>query len=129
MTKDKKQINVASSCYGAQKYKYKNKRGKWKYKNEIICYYNKTKGGVDLVDCFAEIYKTQRKTYKWWKSLLFYFIEFNNDLYYNVSVNKCILWKVGIISWQTKQTKLKMQESEGFCNMHGKPINYCNPTW
>ena len=90
MTKDKKQINVASSCYGAQKYKYKNKRGKWKYKNEIICYYNKTKGGVDLVDCFAEIYKTQRKTYKWWKSLLFYFIDItihNCSIVYNYSNN------------------------------------------
>ena len=88
MTKDKKQINIASSCFGVQKYKYKNKRGKLKHKNEIISYYNKTKGGVDWVDCFAEIYKTQRKTYKWWKSLSFYFINIiihNFSIVYNYS--------------------------------------------
>ena len=86
MTKDKKQINIASSCFGVQK--YKNNRGKWKHKKEIICYYNKTKVDVDLLDCFAEIYKTQRKTYKCWKSLFFYFIDIiihNCSIIYNYS--------------------------------------------
>ena len=51
--------------------KYKYKKGKWKIKNVIVSIYNKTESGIDLVGCYAEIYKFQRKSYKWWKSVFF----------------------------------------------------------
>ena len=43
---EKKQIQFASNLYGAQIYKYLNKKYKYKYKPEIICQYNLTKPGV-----------------------------------------------------------------------------------
>lgn len=76
-----KQIQVASSCFGVEKVKYINKMKHLKYKPEMIAYYNQTKCGIDLVDCATNIYKSQRKTYKWWKAVLFYLID--------ISLNNC----------------------------------------
>ena len=72
---EKKQIQFASNLYGAQMYKYLNKKNKCKYKQEIICQYNLTKSGVDLVDMENQNYKTQRRTKKWWKAVFFYILD------------------------------------------------------
>ena len=77
----KKQIQLASNCSEIQYCKYKNKSGKRQYKHEIVAKYNLTKSGVDLIDSATQIYKTQRKTNKWWKAVFFYLLD--------VTMNNC----------------------------------------
>ena len=51
--KIKKNINLISNSYNVQICEYKNKKSKLKIKNEIVCKYNKTKAGEDLVICYV----------------------------------------------------------------------------
>ena len=81
----KKQIQMASNVYDIQFKKYKNRKNKIQYKNEIIANYNLTKSGVDLIDSATQIYKTQRKTNKWWKAVFFYLLDVTLN-------NMCIIY-------------------------------------
>lgn len=72
---EKKQVQLASNVYDVHMCKYCNKSGQWKFKPEMVCYYNLTKSGVDLVDMAASIYKSQRKCLKWWKAVFFYVLD------------------------------------------------------
>jgi len=58
LIKDKKEVNIASNYFGYKTVKYKNKKGKYKRKREMIAIYNITKGGVDLLDCNCNIHPT-----------------------------------------------------------------------
>jgi len=79
-----RQIQLASNNeFDIQKKKYKNKKNKVLYKHEIVANYNLTKSGVDLIDAATQIYKTQRKTNKWWKAVFFYLLD--------VTLNNCCI--------------------------------------
>ena len=80
---NKRQIQLASNCYEIQKKKYKNKKNKIQLKHEMVAYYNLTKSGVDLIDSATQVYKTQRKTNKWWKAVFFYLLD--------VTLNNCCI--------------------------------------
>lgn len=79
----KKQIQLASNCCDIQFCTYYNKSKKKHVKHEIIANYNLTKAGVDLIDSATQIYKTQRKTNKWWKAVFFYLLD--------VTLNNCVI--------------------------------------
>ena len=66
---------MVTSKYGLQNYKYYNKKKKLKLKLEIVCIYNLTKSGCDLIDNTCAIYHSQRKSKKWWKEIFFYLID------------------------------------------------------
>ena len=80
---NKRQIQLASNYFEIQNKKYKNKKNKIQLKHEMIAYYNLTKSGVDLIDSATQIYKTQRKTNKWWKAVFFYLLD--------VTLNNCCI--------------------------------------
>ena len=71
--------------------KYENKSKKIYYKYEIKAKYVLTTSRVDLIDNAIQIYKTQRKTNKFWKSVFFYLL--------GVTMNKCWL---SYINWKWK---------------------------
>ena len=66
--------------------KYESKSKKIYYKHEIKAKYCLTTSGVDLIDNATQIYKTQRKTNKFWKAVFFYLL--------GVTMNKCWLIKL-----------------------------------
>lgn len=83
INENKKQIQLASNCCDIQMVKYENKTKKLQHKYEMIANYNLTKSGVDLIDSATQVYKTQRKTNKWWKAVFFYLMD--------VTLNNCTI--------------------------------------
>ena len=114
---NKRQIQLASNCYDIQKRKYKNKKNKIQLKHEMIAYYNLTKSGVDLIDSATQVYKTQRKTNKWWKAVFFYLLDVTLN-------NCCIIYyssnKYHELNERNKALMFRRKLIEQFVNIYNK---------
>lgn len=81
--KKKRQTYLSSNYFDCRMVNYSNANNKKKTKPEMVYGYNKTRSGVDQIDCATSIYSTQRKVYKWWKACFFYLYDIT---IYNASV-------------------------------------------
>jgi len=87
---DSKEVTVLTNCHQASKDKVMKKKKDGTRESidcpDVILFYRKIMGGVDLADQMAGLYDLDRKSLKWWKKVIFRCLLFS-------SVNAWVIYK------------------------------------
>ena len=97
---DKKPVGVLSSKHNGSMIEISRRKkgghGEIEvFKPACICDYNQHMSGIDRMDQMISYYPCSRKSFKWWKKLLFYVLEIsihNADVLYNLRGKKMSLY-------------------------------------
>ena len=87
--KYKRDVYIISNIYNGLPLLYL-KKGKLKYKPDMVYIYNLNKGGIDGLDQTLSYYPYERRTIKWWMKIFFNLFELGiSNCCILLQINKC----------------------------------------